>query len=176
MLNEQPTNEAAEALQQVIDSLSDGHEAIVRPLEPLPTPLTAAEKAFANRLLIVDRRLQFLQELIAQQTFELQFERSERQGEIDALSKHFLSQIAEIRAAQITDNYQIAQTQAEVSRLEQQLESFENTFEPAPSAAIQWVRAIAFALIGAALALGAITASDYVTLSLPAQSVPSVSK
>jgi hypothetical protein len=139
MLSEQPPNEAADTL---------------------PTPITAAEKAFANRFLIVDRRLQFLQEIISQQAFELQSERNERQGEIDAISKHFLSQLAEIRAAQITDNYQILANQSGISRLKQQLEDFEETFEPAPSAAIQWVRAIAFTLIGAALALGAITAND----------------
>jgi hypothetical protein len=153
MLSEQPPNEAADTP---------------------PTPLTITEKAFANRFQLVDRRLQFLQEIISQQAFEVQFERNERQGEIDAISKHFLSQLAEIRSAQITDNYQILANQSGIVRLEQRLEDFEQTFEPAPSAAVQWVRAIAFALIGAALMMGAITANDYVNLSLTAHPVPSV--
>ena len=92
-------------------------------------PLTAAEKAFAQRFLIVDRRLQFLQELIAQQTFDLQFERSERQGEVDSLSSHFLKELAEIRAAQTVDGLQIANTQADIAQLKGRIDRL----KPSPS-------------------------------------------
>ena len=136
-----------------------------------PTPLTTAEKAFAQRFLLVDRRLQFLQEIIAQQAIDLRFERDEHQGEIDALSQHFLSQLAEIRAAQTVDNCQTSQNQSDLAQAEKRLEEletdfgdFEATFQPAPSPTIQWVRAVAFLLTGAALALIAASAIDYVAV------------
>ena len=191
MLNEQPeifqiTAENAPALWDTLHTPEDrqtpsGWDRIEG--EPLPTTLSAAEKHLANRLVNADRRCQYLQEQIDRQAFEAQFERSERQGEIDALSQHFLKEIAEIRAAQTVDNCAIAALQADVIQLDQQLleerfDEFETTFEPAPSPAVQWLRAAAFLLIGAALMLtAAMTARDVLNyFSPPAQSIPSVSK
>ena len=240
MLNEQPTNEAAEALQQVIDSLSDGHEAIVRPLgEPSDTadrkplwqwqdelnakhdargtirivrPFSAADYQCQDEGLAAlpdeqvidldgnsnyivycraqgtsserdseiqrlnqrvtsltlkvacsvhglgDRNIARIREEIDRQAFDLQFERSERQCEVDALSQHFLKEIAEIRAAQSVDRLQIAQTQADIARLESDLDdldveqSFEIEFSRSPRH--ENLRAFACMLIG--FAAGAI--------------------
>ena len=140
-------HEAAEALQQVIDLLSDGCEPIVQPLESEPIPWRSAE-AFE-----VYQRLSALEEY-CDRKFEAQ-------------KNHFEQKLLQMRV-----DHELLESRA--FKLERQLEDFEQTFEPAPSPAVQWVRAIAFALIGAALTLGAITASDYVNLSLPAQPVPTV--
>jgi chromosome segregation ATPase len=128
----EPTNETAEALQQVIDSLSDGHEAIVRPLEPLPWRSAEAFDVYQRLGLLeshTDRRLQFLQELIAQQTFDLQHERTERQGEIDALTSRLLSEIAEVRSAQSADATELASAQADIRMLEDRIAELEELLE-----------------------------------------------
>ena len=107
-----------------------------------------------------DRNIARLRQEVDELRQELETDRTERQGEIDALSKHFLSEIAEIRAAQSADGLQIAQTQADISRLESDLDDFEETFEPAPSPAVQWVRAAAFLLIGFGIGAIAMSVND----------------
>ena len=136
MLNEQPSNAA----------------------KPLPTTLSATEKALANRLLIVDRRFQYLQEQIDRQAFELQFERSERQGEVDALSKHFSSEITEIRAAQTADGYQMFDNAADIAQLKSDLDNLDVEevieIEFVRSRFHQSLKSFAYLLIG--IAAGAI--------------------
>ena len=135
-----------DALQQVIDGLSDGQEAIVRPLGELaptgwdriegdiPTPLTATEKAFANRLLIVDRRCQYLQEQIKEnhdtwaKLLELEAVQEDHGHSLDALfplSQSFQRELAEIRAAQTADATEIGFVKGDIDDHDDRLDELE---------------------------------------------------
>ena len=132
MLNEQPevfqiTAESDPELWNILQAPEDRRE-------PSPTPLTAAEKAFANRFLLVDRRCQYLQEQIKEnhdtwaKLLELEAVQEDHGHSLDALfplSQSFQRDLAEIRAAQSVDATEISCIKGDIDSQDDRLDELE---------------------------------------------------
>jgi hypothetical protein len=103
----------------------------------LPTPLSAAEKAFAQRFLLVDRRIQYLQEQIKEnhdtwaKLLELEVVQEDQGHSLEALfpldahSQQLSREIAEIRAAQTADATEIGFIKGDVDSHDDRLDELE---------------------------------------------------
>jgi hypothetical protein len=109
-----------------------------------------------------DRNIARIREEVADLLRDIDVERCDRQGEIDALASNILNQLAEVRAVQTVDGCEIATSQADIRLLQDRMDEFEAGFEPAPAAAVEWLKSIALLVTGAALAVLACTAVSFI--------------